>query len=76
MRLISQVTQALMLLKGRQVPVKESCPMVFCQRFPNRMGYFLQPLQADPPNPSCYVCNTAQLNLQVLTLSLLDWHLY
>lgn len=36
-------------------------------RKPTRRGYFLEPVSVEEPNPSCYVCGTAQLTLQVDT---------
>mmetsp|Transcript_7033 Transcript_7033/g.7145 ORF Transcript_7033/g.7145 Transcript_7033/m.7145 type:complete len:344 (-) Transcript_7033:261-1292(-) len=46
---------------------KDICPHTYCQRMPNRKGYYLQPTAPDPPVGACYVCNLSQLTLQIDT---------
>ncbi len=40
----------------------------YCQRVPTRRGYYLQPTKPDSPNPSCYVCGTAVITLEVINI--------
>lgn len=44
---------------------KETCKAVFCQRFPTRRGYYLQPVESAPPSQACYVCSSQQQTLEV-----------
>ena len=66
-RVVWQVLQAIKLLRpGAAVEEQvQSCPHTYCLRMPTRKGYFLQPTAAEAPDPSCYVCSTAMLSLQV-----------
>ena len=41
------------------------CPLTYLSRTSNRKGCLLQPTKADEPKHSCFVCNTAQLVLQI-----------
>lgn len=65
-----QVSQALSILRNPAINVMESCKMVFCQRFPNRLGQYLQSMPPDPPKSTCFVCSLAQLSLQVMSYML------
>jgi hypothetical protein len=55
----------MLVLKELELSIEGRLPMVFCQRNPNRLGVYLQPMALDPPSAACYVCNTAQLTLRV-----------
>lgn len=48
-----------------EVLAKETCKAVFCQRFPTRRGYYLQPIESSPPSDTCYVCSSNQQTLEV-----------
>ena len=41
------------------------CAHLYCLRAPTRQGYFLQPTQPEGPNAKCFVCQTAQVIIQV-----------
>ena len=41
------------------------CPLAYLSRTSNRKGCLLQPTKADEPKQCCFVCNTAQLVLQI-----------
>lgn len=43
------------------------CPHTYCLRNPTQRGVYLQPSVAEAPVTTCYVCNTAQLLLQIDT---------
>jgi ubiquitin-like 1-activating enzyme E1 B len=40
-------------------------PQVYCLRYPNRKGFYLQPSTSDGPQDTCYVCSKSQVTLQV-----------
>lgn len=42
-------------------------PHAYCNRKPTRRGNYLQPTQAEPPNPHCFVCQSSQLRLSIDT---------
>jgi ubiquitin-like 1-activating enzyme E1 B len=51
----------------------DQCRTTFCQRMPTRRGYYLQPTRSSLPNPSCFICGTSQMNVEVnLTKTLMS----
>lgn len=65
-----QVAEAIQLLgriSRKEVLSKEKCKSIFCQRYPTRRGYYLQPIDSSPPNEDCYVCNSNQQTLEIDT---------
>ena len=43
------------------------CPHTYGMRNPTQRGVYLQPSIPETPMSTCYVCNTAQLSLQIDT---------
>ncbi|RYY88346.1 hypothetical protein EON63_02575 [archaeon] len=41
------------------------CPYTYCLRSMTRRGHLLEPSEAEEPVKGCYVCQTAQLTLEV-----------
>jgi ubiquitin-like 1-activating enzyme E1 B len=53
------------LLFQQDKAITSICPHTYVLRLPTRRGHFLDPTKPDAPVENCYVCGTAQLNLQV-----------
>ena len=59
-----QVMEAVKVLVSQDIagPV---LPHVYCLREPTRKGVYLMPTEPDEPTDGCFVCSTAQLQLEV-----------
>lgn len=63
-----QVLQAFQVVaSGRSDGALAACPHTYCLRMPTRKGVYLQPSAAEAPVAACYVCNTAQMTIQIDT---------
>ena len=58
------MSELLKILDG-SAPVAEACKYTYWRRFPTRQGHLLQPTRLDPPNPGCYVCSKATIDVWV-----------
>mmetsp|Transcript_10799 Transcript_10799/g.15229 ORF Transcript_10799/g.15229 Transcript_10799/m.15229 type:complete len:698 (-) Transcript_10799:169-2262(-) len=62
-----QVLQTFSILKniveGKHGVLKESCKYTYCLRDKTRKGYFLQPTTLPDPNPKCFVCRNASVDV-------------
>jgi len=47
--------------------IKECCRYVYCLRDKTRKGYYLQPTTLADPNPKCFVCRNAQVDVCIDT---------
>lgn len=69
-----QVLQAFQVLakqmENKPGELKECCRFVYCLRDKTRQGYYLQPTSLPSPNPKCFVCRSAVLQL---TLDTTKW---
>lgn len=54
------------------INVKEDCKYVYCLREKTRKGYYIQPTSLPSPNPQCFVCRGAKIDL---TLNCSNWTL-
>jgi len=54
-------------IEGKTGELKEACRYTYCLRNPNRKGFFLQPTSLPDPNPKCFVCRNAVINLTLNT---------
>ena len=54
------------------INVKESCKYTYCLREKTRKGYYIQPTSLPPPNPNCFVCRGAKVDI---TLNCSNWTL-
>ena len=67
---ILQVFQILKLQQHEQPNarmIKECCRYVYCLRDKTRKGYYLQPTTLADPNPKCFVCRNAQVDVCIDT---------
>ena len=71
-----QVLSAFQILKkqleGKNGELKDICRYVYVLRNKSRKGYYLQPTALPEPNPDCFVCRNAVINL---TLNTSTWTL-
>jgi ubiquitin-like 1-activating enzyme E1 B len=69
-----QVLQAFQVLakqmENKPGELKECCRFIYCLRDKTRQGYYLQPTSLPSPNPKCFVCRSAVLQL---TLDTTKW---
>lgn len=69
-----QVLQAFQILakqmENKTGELKDCCRFVYCLRDKTRQGYYLQPTSLPSPNPKCFVCRSAVLQL---TLDTTKW---
>ena len=67
-----QLLQVFQLLKLKteqkdHSAIKECCRYVYCLRDKTRKGYYLQPTSLADPNPKCFVCRNAQVDVCIDT---------
>jgi ubiquitin-like 1-activating enzyme E1 B len=66
-----QILSAFSILKkqveGKSGELKDVCRYTYCLRNTSRKGYYLQPTSLPDPNPKCFVCKNATINLNVNT---------
>ena len=68
-----QVLQAFRILrrqmerKGEPGGLKDVCRYQYCLRNKTRKGYFLQPVPLTAPNPGCFVCRSANVDVALDT---------
>eukprot|EP00557_Chaetoceros_sp_GSL56_P005690 CAMPEP_0176499734 /NCGR_PEP_ID=MMETSP0200_2-20121128/13103_1 /TAXON_ID=947934 /ORGANISM="Chaetoceros sp., Strain GSL56" /LENGTH=646 /DNA_ID=CAMNT_0017898209 /DNA_START=50 /DNA_END=1987 /DNA_ORIENTATION=+ len=71
-----QILQAFHILRdqieGKAGDLKKSCRYTYCLRDKTRKGYYLLPTFLPDPNPKCFVCKNAVINL---TLNTTNWTL-
>lgn len=71
-----QILQAFHILRdqieGKAGDLKKSCRYTYCLRDKTRKGYYLLPTSLPDPNPKCFVCKNAVINL---TLNTTNWTL-
>ena len=54
-------------LENKNGDLKEVCKYTYCLRNKSRKGYYLQPTSLPDPNPKCFVCRNAVVNLSINT---------
>ena len=66
-----QVLQAFHILRkqleNKADSLKDVCKYIYCLRDKTRKGYYLQPTTLPDPNPNCFVCRSAKVNLSLNT---------
>jgi len=66
-----QILQGFHILKkqieGKKGELKEVCSYTYCLRDKTRKGFYLLPTSLPEPNPKCFVCKNAVLNLSLDT---------
>lgn len=71
-----QILQAFHILRdqveGKKGGLKKSCRYTYCLRDKTRKGFYLLPTTLPDPNPKCFVCKNAVINL---TLNTCTWSL-
>lgn len=71
-----QILQAFYILRdqveGIKGNLKRSCRYTYCLRDKTRKGFYLLPTSLPDPNPKCFVCKNAVINL---TLNTTNWTL-
>jgi ubiquitin-like 1-activating enzyme E1 B len=53
--------------ESRGALIKEYCRYIYCLRDKTRKGYYLQPTTLADPNPKCFVCRNAQVDISIDT---------
>mmetsp|Transcript_9356 Transcript_9356/g.11551 ORF Transcript_9356/g.11551 Transcript_9356/m.11551 type:complete len:649 (+) Transcript_9356:135-2081(+) len=59
-----QVLQLYQILRDSK-KIKENCRYSYCLRDKTRKGYYVQPVKLPPPNPNCFVCRNAKLEIKL-----------
>jgi len=54
-------------LEKKDGELKQVCKYTYCLRDKTRKGYYLQPTILPDPNPKCFVCKNAMINLSLDT---------
>jgi ubiquitin-like 1-activating enzyme E1 B len=66
-----QVLQAFHILQkqleNKADHLKDVCKYIYCLRDKTRKGFYLQPTTLPDPNPDCFVCRSAMINLSLDT---------